>query len=774
MTPERYAQIKHLFLEAVELEDASREEFLRVRCGNDADLRREVETMLGHHDPRTIIPAPSAVTKAVASEVTHDDTPNPLLPGTGPSGKRPSNTRRIPRLGSNGVLALGVAIAAVLLFGFGVWQRAAVMYHTRNEIQHRIDSMLDISLCLFKHAVDHEKDWIQSVAQDPQLRLNVQHLVEQANADTDGHERLKSGPEQVTIRETIHLFADEHAAYAIWDGRQILIAESSADGDGIGRRAPSPAAALLAEVLRGKTVAFLPTSDRNLRPHDLPAKPTPAVDVATPLRDDQGRVVAALVVYWEVEDSQLSRYLGISRLTNTSEAYLFDRQGQMCSDSRFGEQLRETGLITAEGVPRVELRDPGGDLTNGFTPSTPLSSCPLTKAARHAIAGENGSDVDGYRNYLGVNVVGAWRWMPEYETGIAVEIAYDETYAGLRPVQNQFILSFVLLAASAVGIVISAYWISRLRRQAVASGRLGQYTLKQFLGEGGLGKVYRAHHAMLRRPVAVKFLKPDQTNRRTLAWFEREVQLASQLTHANTIAIYDYGTTPEGVFFYAMEYLPGITLEELVRLEGPIPWPRVVYILRQVCGSLREAHEAGLVHRDIKPHNIMLCERGREWDVVKVLDFGLVKSIDVPDGQDKNRSLVLAGTPLYMAPERWQDPTCVDVRSDVYSLGAVAFRLLTGKNIFTGNSEIDILMQVLDKDAPSPSQAASQEIPRELDQLVVACLAKNAADRPESMAEMIRVLVGLVDPQAWNSAMAQDWWEQNREKIRQLREPSAG
>jgi serine/threonine-protein kinase len=285
-----------------------------------------------------------------------------------------------------------------------------------------------------------------------------------------------------------------------------------------------------------------------------------------------------------------------------------------------------------------------------------------------------------------------------------------------------------------------------------------------------MGKVYLAHHAMLRRPVAVKFLKPDQANRRTLAWFEREVQLASQLTHPNTIEIYDYGTSPEGIFFYVMEYLPGITLEELVQLEGPIPWPRVVYILRQVCGSLREAHETGLVHRDIKPHNIMLCERGREWDVVKVLDFGLVKNLDVSDAQTLNRSLVLAGTPLYMSPERLRDPTCVDVRSDIYSLGAVAFRLLTGTEIFTGKSEIEILAQVLDQDAPTPSQATSHEIPSELDQLVVACLAKDVAARPESVAEMIRVITGLADPQAWNSAMARDWWERSRDQIRRLRQ----
>ncbi len=304
----------------------------------------------------------------------------------------------------------------------------------------------------------------------------------------------------------------------------------------------------------------------------------------------------------------------MSQITKTSEAYAFDKDGLMLSESRFNDELRKVGIIkndeSSKSSLNVTLRDPGGDLTTGFRPTASLSSRPLTRMARYATAGENGSDMDGYRNYLGKNVVGVWRWLPEYGTGFAIEMDYDEAYQALRFVERQFVLSFVLLAVSVVGILLSSYWISKLRRQIGKHRRLGQYTLGDLLGEGGMGQVYEARHALLKRPCSIKLLRPDQSNRRNVAWFEREVQASSLLSHPNTIQIYDYGTTPEGNFFYVMELLNGMDLEQLVVRYGPQPWPRVVYILKQICNSLREAHDIGYVHRDIKTQNLMLCRLG--------------------------------------------------------------------------------------------------------------------------------------------------------------------
>jgi serine/threonine protein kinase len=280
--------------------------------------------------------------------------------------------------------------------------------------------------------------------------------------------------------------------------------------------------------------------------------------------------------------------------------------------------------------------------------------------------------------------------------------------------------------------------------------------------------VYRAKHAMLRRPTAVKLLKPDHMTDTAVARFDREVQLASQLTHPNTIEIYDFGQTGDGVFYYAMEYLPGVSLAQLIQIEGAIPPARVVHILKQIAGSLAEAHGIGLVHRDIKPQNIMLCERGGQADFVKVLDFGLVKSIY--DGQATNltSSNVLTGTPLYMPPERLKDPLTNDARSDLYSLGAVAYNLLTGRSIFHCTTDLDILFHVMNV-VPEPVVQLNASIPAALSELVASCLAKDPQNRPQSAAELLQALDQVPGLGSWTEAEARAWWQENGAAVQSIR-----
>jgi serine/threonine-protein kinase len=320
--------------------------------------------------------------------------------------------------------------------------------------------------------------------------------------------------------------------------------------------------------------------------------------------------------------------------------------------------------------------------------------------------------------------------------------------------------NMVLWAASAVIVAgITARIIYGLRAEVAAAQRLGQYLLDEKIGEGGMGTVYRASHALLRRPTAVKLLPPQRAGAENLSRFEREVQLTSRLTHPNTVAIFDYGHTPEGVFYYVMEYLDGVDLDELVERHGPQPPARVVHLLAQVCGSLAEAHAIGLVHRDIKPANIIVCERGGVPDVAKVVDFGLVKSIGDDGDGNVTRSDAVLGTPYYLAPETIKSDE-VDARADLYALGAVGYYLLCGSPVFDGTGVVEICAKHLHEKPKRVSERASQPVPRDLEALIMRCLAKEPADRPESAQALEAALRACSVPE-WTHADAAAWWSEH-------------
>lgn len=299
-----------------------------------------------------------------------------------------------------------------------------------------------------------------------------------------------------------------------------------------------------------------------------------------------------------------------------------------------------------------------------------------------------------------------------------------------------------------------------LRKQVRDARKLGQYTLHNTLGEGGMGMVYRASHAMLRRPTAVKLLSPGTTGETALARFEREVQLTASLSHPNTVTIHDYGRTPDGVFYYAMELLDGATLSEVVELSGPQPVGRVLHTLDHVASALREAHEVGLIHRDIKPSNIMLVRAGGVYDVPKVLDFGLVKEIDQ---HDPSVSLThgdrLTGTPQYISPEAIRSPEQVDARSDIYALGAVIYFMLTGEHVFSGRTVVEVCGEHLHATPVPPSSRLGKPVPQALEQLILACLAKQQDDRPATAVEIRARIRALREEYAWSEADAQAWWQ---------------
>ena len=534
----------------------------------------------------------------------------------------------------------------------------------------------------------------------------------------------------------------------------------------IGQTAPQYES-LLTRTLEGKQTICAPFPSTVILKDRIGRTRTsvPTMFVCAPVRDDDLQVVAVLALRIRPEE-EFTDILQLGRVGQTGETYAVNKDGLMVSNSRFDEGLILLGLLpdddAAASILNIQVRDPGGNLTEGFRPSARRRDLPLTKICAAAVSGTSGVTMDAYRDYRGSPSVGAWTWLPDYQIGIITEVDTAEAYHPLTILKRSFYVMHALLGIGALAIFVFTLVVARLQRQAqkaaIEAKQLGQYRLMEKIGAGAMGIVYKGQHAMLRRPTAIKMLDVDRVNETSIQRFEREVQITCKLNNPHTVAIYDYGRTPEDVFYYAMEYLDGLNLQTLVDQYGPQPEGRVVSILRQVCASLYEAHSLGLVHRDIKPANIMLNRRGAEPDVVKVLDFGLVKAME--DSKEcRQTENDMSGTLLYMSPESIQTPESVDACSDLYAVGAVGYFLLTGQTVFNARTLGELCQQHLTAIPDAPSQRLRRTISVELEHAILACLEKSRAKRPQTARDLAAMLDRVT--QSWSLDDAEAWWSRH-------------
>jgi eukaryotic-like serine/threonine-protein kinase len=326
----------------------------------------------------------------------------------------------------------------------------------------------------------------------------------------------------------------------------------------------------------------------------------------------------------------------------------------------------------------------------------------------------------------------------------------------------QFMGSAILLGLAASIAIFGSYKINVLQREAVVARELGQYRLRQKLGSGGMGEVYLAEHMLLRRQCALKLIRPDQTADATnLERFEREVQAMAALTHWNTVEIYDYGRADDGTFYYVMEYLPGLSLQDLVEKYGPLPPERAVHFLRQVCAALQEAHALPLIHRDIKPSNVIASQRGGVHDVAKLLDFGLVQCLGMEkDAHKLTVQGVILGSPPYMAPEQSLGRSNLDARTDIYSVGALAYFLLTGQPPFVRETAMELLVAHA-HEKPTPLGELRPEVPADLQAIVMRCLEKEPGRRFQDAESLEQSLAQCGVSDLWSRQSAARWWHES-------------
>jgi len=658
-------------------------------------------------------------------------------------------------------------VTAAILVLVGVFVRRQLEGAMKAQIAGNLKTILDANTEALRAWAATMKSRAEAVSEDARVAELAAGIVQRTGRPGISKATLLASPQLAELRTLLQPELDHYdfSGYVVLDSDFVVVAAENEQV--IGMQLPPGYAESLRRCLKGEilvtppfpSVAMLAGEEGKVRTG------VPTMFAAAPVRATDGKVIAVLCLRIAPE-KDFTRIMATARAGESGETYAFSRTGLLLSASRFDDDLKRLGLIPdapgTEAILTLELRDPQVDLTRGKPSPMRRAEQPLTRPVAEAVAGRDGVDVAGYRSYTGEATVGAWRWLKDFDMGLVTELDMVEALGPLRVLRLGFGFIFGLLVLAAIAVFLlmrlARRWQESARKAALQAKHLGQYALDEEIGTGGFGTVYRGHHALMRRPVAVKLLDPLQANEYSIARFEREVQLTCGLTHPNTIALYDYGRTPDGLFYYAMEYLDGLALDRLVEEFGPQPEGRVVHILRQVCGSLAEAHAQGLVHRDVKPANIFLTQRGGIPDFVKVLDFGLVKARKMEGQVELTGAMATLGTPLYMSPEAVEHPDRVDARSDLYSLGCVGYYLLTGETVFAGLSVGEVLLQQVRSVPEKPSVRLRQPVSADLEEVLMSCLAKKAADRPATAEAFEVSLARCAAASDWGREQANEWW----------------
>jgi serine/threonine protein kinase len=709
-------------------------------------------------------------------------------------------------------------LIAGLVGAIGWWADHQLRRTIQHELRADLESTLAANVTALEIWMENQKRIAATLADEPRLKTVALKLFEQS--DESGTNRTLLGE---LSRELITGERLQERVRALGYGTVQLVSSNMTVVSDVGRRSSRQGNAVLEELqpkyselfTNGEPIIITPfklkppefprrggnrpgaeqrpppnrfgpsrTNTNNLLPpRDEPPPPRDlaVMQAAAPIKDATGQTRGALALIIN-PDAEFTRILSVASSGDSGETFAFDAEGILISKSRFDEELKRLKLLAAEtnvvSALTLALRDPGGDLTQGYVANTNLAQ-PLVLMVERAIEGEAGVEIEPFRDYRGVPVVGAWRWLPKYGFGVGTKIDAREAFQSLGVVRRVFAILFLLLVLASLIILVFSYrqviWRRRLTEAELKARQLGQYKLIEKIGEGGMGIVYKAHHSLLRRETALKLLPPEKADAASVERFEREVQLTCRLTHPNTIQVFDYGHTPDGIFYYAMEYLDGLNLHELVHRYGPQPEERVIHILRQICDSLAEAHALGLIHRDVKPANVFLCDRGGVPDSVKVLDFGLVKHLaSAPDGVRRieiSGADGIVGTPNFIAPEAIRDPDQCDARSDLYSVGVLGYFVLTGREIFEGQSIAELCRKHLDEPPVPPSQRMGKAFDPQFEALLLRCLEKDPAARPQSAAELAQQLAAGPLAPDWRPAQRAAWWTAHRKSIAGVQKP---
>ena len=802
MDNDRYERVRELFFEVDDLPPERRDAVLAERCGDDLALIDEVRSLLGEHDADAarregntvdFKPADAITSRGSAQSVTSEqfpaggprprtggdaDDPNRTIGGamrthaaprhdrdaartrTGPpaaagssgstlfrdpTGRRLSKARR--RTGAALLLASLIPTAAV-----GVWIYGVVADRFASRIAGELSGLASAAALSVDAFFDQRGDQATRWADDPDVVDAVGTLVAIADASPgdgdDPDEALRRSPAADALADRLReLSGDPEIKFVLWDRSFKTIASWTPERRDVGHVVRPEGAANLARAARGSAVRFGPVRlDDQAADEFTPESDAPTVGVIVPVRG-RGRVIAELLVrglgWFETLDG-LTRRMSEETRTDT---YVVDDGVMATAPPRAAAELR---IAPEDVAARVRVVDPG--------PGVPgdRASRPITLIAADLRRGEPTVRRDPYPNYAGRDVFGAGRPVDDWGLGVVVERDADSLDVALSPIRWGFLSLGTLLSLMSVG---AAWRLARPPADAEEAHPLGRYDVVDTLGTGGMGAVYRVHHRGLGRDAALKILRGDRQHDDDRARFDREAKLAATLDSPHTVTIYDYGRTAEGDAYCVMQYLRGLTLHEVVTRDGPQPIGRTLAIVRQVADTICDAHAANLTHRDLKPHNIMLSPDPAAGDWAVVFDYGLAKPLVPDDDMFTTMETVWSGTPMYMAPERFRNPSSLDPRSDLYSLGTVAYWLLSGRPPFAQSDPESLFALILNEDPIDASVQRGERLPPDISRWLAKMMAKDIADRYQDARSLANDIDRLRARYPWRVEESTMWWK---------------
>ncbi len=755
MSENLHQRSKDIFGKLVDLPREAQARELERLCSSDPQLKREVASLLDFHTARSLMAEPPK------PKIRHRST---------------LSTTRLHKSWREKTFAYLPVLTQLLLLAMVLpilWHLVSLVKKNDTALVAReLESMVaERSFQLLQW----HRDW-QSKMQQITAKPSLQQLISDLISKPEGDPPNANG--SMEIQRSIEEALAAPATFCFWDKKMRLLSRTqfSSNESELPGWTPFRCADLM-QAANGTMVIRMPTSKQGPLP---PPLTTYEAIAFCPVRDSSNALVGTLVIQSAALTTSFDLMVSSWTILDSPkvyDSYVVDSNGYLVSNLRFGERYERlltltgagrsanpsgsSGAQSTEKLHRRDLlmRDPGMNLLDDPQAATQSANWPLTLAVNKITEGNSGSNVNGYRNYLGQKVAGAWDYLPDQHLGVVSELDYEDAFK-LRGEVNSTLLLLISIISLATLISIAACWPKRRTRDVQS---VGPYKMQEMLGEGGMGKVYLAEHSLLCRPTAIKILSAENADLSVLMRFEREVQLASQLTHPNTISIYDFGRNEAGLFYYAMEYIDGGHLGQLVEFDGPLPPGRCVYLVRQLCFALREAHLAGVVHRDIKPQNVMLCDRGGEPDFIKLVDYGLVKAFAPGVSDSTSQTNFIIGTPRFMAPERLQSPWLADPRVDIYSIGGLIYYMLTA----------DLPPLVTPTVADEPADVGVEtlnlhNIADSFSRLLDQCMSYDSSSRPSSIASLLIELDRLSIEFPWTREDSEKWWKRRGAKFKQF------